>query len=264
MTTFIVRKTWKLVPAHDRFLNIHGRPFRESYRGHLRCLEHWAINAALDRSVSLQIALRVLLWTPFAMPANRLDTIRQQSCNARGCSRLGRGRYCTHHRSLYRYYGAPVAGPQKQLLVVHERYLRKTLGPIHETDEQVRQLMSQVATIAFEPRPIHFKDARGKTRQASYEAASGQVLRIRWCHPEETNEQLAVRLWWAFMAVQYVEMKEVYVHKDRHHFWTSVVRLLLTDGHRQKPSSRYAEYLNDRLNKLLSNPAAQWCAKVEL
>jgi hypothetical protein len=84
------------------------------------------------------------------------------------------------------------------------------------------------------------------------------VQRLRGCHPRETNEELAVRLWWAFVTVQRVEMAGIFVHEDRHHFWTSILRLLLTDTHRQKPSARYVEYLDDRLNTLLSVPAARW------
>ncbi|MBM19111.1 MAG: hypothetical protein CMN87_03780 [Stappia sp.] len=125
-------------------------------------------------------------------------------------------------------------------------------------------LIGKIADIAFEPRPIHFQDTRGRVRRAAYEAAVGQVERIRQCHPGENNGQLAERLWWAFLAVQFVELKDVFLHQDRHHFWTSVVRLLITNTHRNKPSSRYAEYLQERLNALLSVPAARWCAKVEL
>lgn len=83
-------------------------------------------------------------------------------------------------------------------------------------------------------------------------------------HPGETDGDLSVRLWWAFLAVQCVEMSGVFVHEDRHHFWTSVIRLLLTDSHGQKPSSRYADYLHERLNKLLSAPAVAWCTKADL
>jgi hypothetical protein len=125
--------------------------------------------------------------------------------------------------------------------------------------------LAQIADIAFEPRPHHFPGSRpGRTRQASHEAVVGQVQRVKGCHPRETNEELSVRLWWAFLAVQYVEMSGVAVHQDRHHFWTSVLRLLLTDAHRQKPSARYVEYLNARLNLLLSAPAAQWCTRAGL
>lgn len=195
----------------------------------------------------------------------RTDTIKEQTCSARHCVRQGRGRFCAHHRSLFRSYGAPVAGPSKQLLVVHQRYLRKTLGPLQETDEGVRDLVSQIADLAFEPRPNHFPGSRsGSVRQASYEAVVGQVLRVRQCHPREAAGELSVRLWWAFLTVQCMEMAGIIVLEDRHHFWTSVLRLLLTDTHRQKPSSRYVEYLNERLNKLLSGPAAQWCAKADL
>lgn len=196
------------------------------------------------------------------MTANRLDTIKEQTCSARNCARQGRGRFCAHHRALYRTYGAPVAGPSKQLLVVHQRFLRKALGPLHQSDHGVMALVSLLSDIAFEPRPSHFPGSRsGRTRQASYEAVVGQVQRLHGCYPSESNEELSVRLWWAFLAVQYVEMSGVAVHQDRHHFWTSVLRLLLTDAHRQKPSARYVEYLNARLNLLLSTPAAQWCTK---
>lgn len=199
------------------------------------------------------------------MPLGRLDTIKEQPCSARHCIRLGRGRFCGHHRALYRAYGAPVAGPSKQLLVVHQRFLRKSLGPLHETDNEVYQLVSLITDIALEPRPHHFPGSRpGRTRQASYEGVVGQVQRVHGCYPQETNEELSVRLFWAFLTVQYVEMSGVIVHQDRHHFWTSVLRLLLTDAHRQKPSARYVEYLNARLNTLLSAPAADWCMRVGL
>jgi len=165
---------------------------------------------------------------------------------------------------LYRHYGAPVVGPDKQLLLVHQRYLRKTLEPLVADDGETQRLIREIADSAFGPRPVHFQDGRGRVRQAAYEAVAGQVERIRQCHPRETNRELAERLWWAFLTVQFVEMNNVFVHQDRHHFWTSVIRLLITDTHRQKPSSRYADYLNDRLNKLLSAPAAAWCSKVEL
>lgn len=170
---------------------------------------------------------------------------------------------CPRHRSLFRHYGAPVAGPGKQLLLVHERYLRKALGLRMAADRETPRLIKGITDVAFEPRPIHFQDDRGRIRQASYEAVVGQVERIRRCHPTETNAQLADRLWWAFLAVQYVEMSGVFVHQDRHHFWTSVIRLLITDTHRQKPSSRYAAYLNRRLNQLLAPLAARWYAVVE-
>jgi hypothetical protein len=151
------------------------------------------------------------------------------------------------------------------MLVVHQRFLKKTLGALHETSEDVQRLTLQLADIAFAPRAHHFPGSKsGRTRQASYEAVVGQVQRVHGCYPRETNEQQSVRLWWAFLAVQYVEMSGVAVHQDRHHFWTSVLRLLLTDAHRQKPSARYAEYLNARLNQLLSAPAAEWCARAGL
>lgn len=179
--------------------------------------------------------------------------------------RLGRGKFCAHHRALYLNYGAPVVGPSKQLLVVHQRYLRKALGSIDETDEGVRRLVLQITNIAFEPRPHHFAGSRaGRARQASYEAVVGQVQRVHGCYPRETNEELAVHLWWAFLTVQCVEMSGIFVHQDRRHFWTSVLRLLLTDAHRQKPSARYVEYLMDRLNDPLSAPAARWCARAGL
>ena len=127
--------------------------------------------------------------------AFRTDSIKEQTCNARDCIRLGRGRFCAHHRSVFRYYGAPVAGPDKRLLAVHQRYLKKTLGPLPDTDPEVHRLVLQASDIAFEPRPMHFKGTRpSKTLWASYEAVTGQVLRIRQCHPGETNEQLSVRL----------------------------------------------------------------------
>ena len=198
------------------------------------------------------------------MPSNRLSFIKEQPCSAPHCVRIGKGRYCAYHRSLVRHYGAPVAGPGKQLLAVHQRYLKKVLGPQVATDDEAQGLIGKIADIAFEPRPIHFQDTRGRVRRAAYEAAVGQVERIRQCHPGENNGQLAERLWWAFLAVQFVELKDVFLHQDRHHFWTSVVRLLITDTHRNKPSSRYAEYLQERLNALLSVPAARWCSKVEL
>ncbi|MBD8877758.1 hypothetical protein [Roseibium polysiphoniae] len=193
-----------------------------------------------------------------------MATIKEQRCNAPHCARLGRGRYCAHHRSLYRHYGAPVVGPDKKLLLVHQRYLKKTLGQLVSADDETQGLIRKVASIAFEPRPIHFQDNRGRLRRAAYEASVWQVERIRQCHPGEANERLAERLWWAFLTVQFVEMTEVFVHQDRHHFWTSVVRLLITDTHRNKPSSRYADYLQERLNTLLSTPTAKWCSKVEL
>lgn len=197
------------------------------------------------------------------MTANRLSTIRQQVCSARHCVRLGRGRFCPHHRALYRNYGAPVAGPSKQLLVVHQWYLRKTLGAVHDTDEAIARLVAQIADIAFEPRPMHFAGSRpGRTRHASYEAVVGQVQRLHGCYTSETNEKLSERLWWAFLTVQYVEMSGVVVHQDRHHFWTSVLRLMLTDAHRDKPSARYVDYLNDRLNQLMSAPAAALSVRV--
>ncbi len=198
------------------------------------------------------------------MTSNRFATIKEQVCNAPHCVRQGRGRYCAHHRSLYRHYGAPVAGPGKQLLLIHQRYLRKTLGRLLADDGETQRLIYETADIAFEPRPIHFQDARGRIRRSAYEAAVGQVERIRQCHPGETNLQLAERLWWAVLTVQFVEMNSVFVHRDRHHFWTSVIRLLITDTHRQKPSSRYADYLHSRLNTLLSVPAAKWCSRVDL
>ncbi|WP_346912434.1 hypothetical protein [uncultured Roseibium sp.] len=199
------------------------------------------------------------------MTKKRLDKIKLQTCHAPRCGRLGRGRFCVHHRSLFRYYGAPVAGPTKQLLEVHQRYLRKSLGPLIELDQEVHNLILQIADIAFEPRPMHFKGARpSRTLWASYEAVTGQVLRIRQCHPGETNTELAERLWWAFLTTQCLELSSIYVHQDRHHFWTSVVRLLLTDSHGQKPSSRYADYLDEWLNTLLSTPAAKLCTRVKL
>ncbi len=219
------------------------------------------------------------------IPPNRLDTIKEQVCSARHCVRLGRGRFCPYHRSLYRNYGAPVVGPSKQLLVVHRRFLRKALGSgafnevgprlvqideaipgkkyLESQTKEIRSLLIQIADIAFEPRPMHFTGSRpGRTRHASYEAVVGQVHRLRGCYPRETNEELSARLWWAFLTVQYVEMSGVAIHQDRHHFWTSVLRLLLTDAHRDKPSSRYVEYLNDRLNQLMSAPAAALCMLV--
>ena len=36
-----------------------------------------------------------------------------------------------------------------------------------------------------------------------------------------------------------------------------MIRLLLSDSHGQKPSSRYADYLDERLNKLLSAPCCR-------
>lgn len=198
------------------------------------------------------------------MSKSRLDTIKEHPCSVPYCARLGRGSYCSHHRALVRQYGAPVVGPGKQLLLVHQRYLKKELGPLITADKTTQQLIGQIADIAFEPRPINFQDNRGRLRRAAYEAVVGQVERIRQCHPGETNAQLAERLWWAFLTVQFVEMDGVFVHQDRHHFWTSVIRLLITDTHRQKPSSRYADYLNSRLNTLLSVPAARWCSKIEL
>lgn len=198
------------------------------------------------------------------MTSNRLSFIKEQPCSAADCVRIGKGRYCAYHRSVVRHYGAPITGPSKQLLVVHQRYLRKVLGPQIGTDEEVQGLLGKIADIAFEPRPIHFQDTRGRIRRAAYEAAVGQVERIRQCYPGENNRGLAERLWWAFLTVQFVELNDVFLHQDRHHFWTSVVRLLITDTHRNKPSSRYAEYLQERLNVLLSVPAARWCSKVEL
>ncbi|WP_412032883.1 hypothetical protein ACLIR7_13105 [Nitratireductor aquimarinus] len=149
-------------------------------------------------------------------------------------------------------------------MLIYGRYLKKTLGALADVDVEQRVLIQKIADIAFEPRPIHFQDTRGRIRRAAYEAAVGQVERIRQCYPGENNRGLAERLWWAFLTVQFVELNDVFLHQDRHHFWTSVVRLLITDTHRNKPSSRYAEYLQERLNVLLSVPAARWCSKVEL
>jgi hypothetical protein len=158
-----------------------------------------------------------------------------------------------------------VAGPSKRLLAVHQRYLRKALGAPQEADSDVRRVIAQIAEIALEPRPRDFPSSRpGGTRQASYEAVVKQVLRLHQSHPKETNEQLAERLWWAFLTVHAMEMASIYIHEDRHHFWTSVLRLVITDAHRQKPSARHADYLNERLNRLLAVAAAPWIAKVDL
>jgi hypothetical protein len=166
---------------------------------------------------------------------------------------------------LYRAYGAAVSGPSKQLLTVHQRYVRKVLGPQQEANDDVREMIIRIADIALEPRAMHFPARRpGGVRQASYEATVGQVLRLHQNHPKETNEELAARLWWAFLTVQAMEMASIYVHRDRHHFWTSVLRLVITDTHRQKPSSRYADYLNERLNKLLAISTRRWIDQLDL
>ena len=175
----------------------------------------------------------------------------------------GQGPLLSDPRLSLRYYGAPIKGPPKALLKTHERYLRKTLGPIHQSDPELLRLLPQISSVAFDPRPIHFGDG-SRRRWATYEACSGQSLRIRQCHPEETIEDLGVRLWWSFLTAQAVDLSGVYVHQDRHHLWTSVVRLMLTDGHRQKPSSHYVDYLKEKLNTLLSGPTAHWLSKVEL
>ncbi|WP_321342309.1 hypothetical protein [Breoghania sp.] len=197
------------------------------------------------------------------MPPSRFQDIQNQPCQAKGCGRIGLGRFCSHHRALYRYYGAPVAGPKKALLSTHQSYLKRTIGSAVEADTKLRRLIVEAGQEAFDPRPIAFKDGRGGMRWKAYEMASEQAVRIRQCHPGEALEELSMRLWWALMAVQYLELSRVFVHQDRHHFWTSVVRLMLTDAHRQKPSALYVDYLNSRLNHSLSAPAAHWCAKAD-
>ncbi|PLW76680.1 hypothetical protein C0081_11435 [Cohaesibacter celericrescens] len=197
------------------------------------------------------------------MSQNTFDKINYQQCNARDCWKVGRGRFCPHHRSLYRFYGAPIKGPQKPLLKLHERYLKKTLGPICNTDPTLSQVLGEISCIAFDPRPIHFQDHRGNTRWAVYQSVSEQVFRIKQGYPKDSQEELAERLWWAFLTVMYVEQSEVFVHQDRHHFWTSVLRLLLKDSHRQKPSARYVDHLHQQLNKRLSNIATHWLAQVD-
>jgi len=213
---------------------------------------------------SARVALPSVL-VNLRMPTTRLHTIKHQPCNVPCCPRAGRGRFCAHHRALYRAYGAPVAGPSKQFLAVHQRYLQKTLGPLQEGDAEVREMITRIGEIALEPRAVHFPGSRlGRVRQASYEATVGQVLRLRQGHIGETDEELAARLWWAFLTVQAMEMASLYVHRDRHHFWTSVLRLVITDTHRQKPSSRYVDYLSERLNKTLALATRRWIGMVDL
>ncbi len=96
---------------------------------------------------------------------------------------------------------------------------------------------------------------------AAYQAACDQVLRIKQCYPKESVKELGYRLWWAFLSSMFVEEESLFTYQDRHHFWTTVVRMLMEDSHRQKPSSRYVAFLEEKLNKRLSSLALPWIIK---
>ena len=180
-----------------------------------------------------------------------VQDIKEKPCNAPSCGVLTSRRFCLTHQEVYRLYGATAKGPSKRELVAAQRFVQHQLGPVHKASPALHSTIAEAASIALRLPQRLFEGSRGnRVAWSAYRESVNLVERLKAYHAGEDEAVLMVRFWWAFIAVQYLELSGQFLHQDRHHFLTSVQRLIIRCHGKERPSTSYTKYVMTELDKL--------------
>lgn len=162
--------------------------------------------------------------------------LHDRHCSVMSCMVLTRRRFCRRHQEIYRIYGGTRRGPTKCEMLLAQRYCQKQIGLAHLASPVFVGSISEAAIIALRAPLRLFAGARPSsvTHKAHGQSVT-QIERIKAYRDNDSEAEIMLRFWWAFIAVQYLELSGGFVHQSRHHFLTSVLRLVTRYHGNERP-----------------------------